>query len=389
MITRVRARNFKSLREVDISLGPLNVLVGPNMGGKSNVLDLFRFLYECWFPQPPSFGPLSALARRQGIEEVLWKGGRESLLSIGIEFVEPARQDRTFAYEIEIASGAGGYVNIQKEALTLREGSEEHPLMIRDEDGRWLQNADRSKLVVVQAERSALELAPPNWDGYPLKISAQNWRFHQLIPGLMKQANQMTTGGVLDVHGSNLSAWLMWLQTRSPEAFGRIAEVLRDVFPGVRQLLTWPTQQGTVYLASEEQGLLRPTPLFQMSDGELAFLALLSLILAPDDLSGTLFFIEEPENHLHPRLLETLSALLRQAQQEVAERNVPPSQIVFTTHSPLVLNQMKLDEILWVEKRHGETRVIRPDSKPYLRKLVEDDELGLGDLMFAGALGEE
>jgi predicted ATPase len=77
MITRVRARNFKSLRDVDISLGPLNVLVGPNMGGKSNVLDLFRFLYECWFPQPRSFGPGGALTRRQGIEEVLWKGGQE------------------------------------------------------------------------------------------------------------------------------------------------------------------------------------------------------------------------------------------------------------------------------------------------------------------------
>src|SRR5580700_391497 len=119
MITHVRARNFKSLRDVDISLGPLNVLVGPNMGGKSNVLDLFRFLYECWFPQPPSFGPGSALTRRQGIEEVLWKGGQEKLLSIAIEFLDTGRPGREFAYELEIAGGAGGYITIQKEALTL------------------------------------------------------------------------------------------------------------------------------------------------------------------------------------------------------------------------------------------------------------------------------
>jgi predicted ATPase len=143
-----------------------------------------------------------------------------------------------------------------------------------------------------------------------------------------------------------------------------------------------------VYLASNEQGLLRPTPLFQMSDGELAFIAYLSLIFAPDDLGGTLFSIEEPENHLHPKLFETLVALLRQVQLETSDRGVPPSQIICTTHSPLVLDQMKLDEILWIEKKHGETKVIRPNDKPHLRKLVEDEGLGLGDLMFAGALGQ-
>jgi predicted ATPase len=389
MITRVRARNFRSLRDVDFTLGPLNVLVGPNMGGKSNVLDLFRFLHQCWFPQAATFGPGNALTQRQGIDEVLWKGSQDRLLSISIEFRETARPGREFAYELEIVGGAGGYFTIQNETLTLREGSKDHRLIVRDDNGRWLVNVDQSKLVNVQAERSGMEMAPLNWDGYPLKLFAQNWRFHQFVPAVMKQANPMTAGNILDLHGSNLSAWLMWLQTKSPQSFARIAEVARDVFPEIRDLLTWPTQQGTVYLASNEQGLLRPTPLFQMSDGELAFIAYLSLILSPDELGGTLFLIEEPENHLHPKLIETLVALLRQVQQEVADRGVPRSQIVLTTHSLLVIDEMKIEEILWIAKKQGETKVIRPNDKPHLRKLVEDEELGLGDLMFAGALGEE
>src|SRR5207249_3300880 len=89
MITRLQVRNFKSLRDVDLPLGPLNVLVGPNMGGKSNILDLLTFLFECWFPKLGTWGPVNALANRQGIEEVLWKGGQDKLLSISIEFVEP------------------------------------------------------------------------------------------------------------------------------------------------------------------------------------------------------------------------------------------------------------------------------------------------------------
>jgi len=389
MITRVRARNFRSLKEADFPLGRLNVLVGPNMGGKSNILDLFRFVYECWFPSSSAVsGPGSALARRQGMDEVLWKGSNDRLLSLGFELRE--RSGREFEYALELIGGVAGYVNIQKETLALRDGGEGHQLIVRDEAGRWLQNVGSLKLgVSIQAERSAMELAPPNWDGSLVRSFALNWRFHQLVPALMKQANQITAHNVLDIPGSNLSAWLMWLQTRWPQTFVRIAEVMRDVFPGVRQLLTWPTQQGTVYLASEEQGLLRPTPLFQMSDGELAFLAFLSLIFAPGELGSSLFLIEEPESHLHPRLFGTLVSLLRQGQQEAADRGLEPSQVIFTTHSPQVLDQMRLEEVLWVEKQEAATKVIRPDSKPHLKKLVEDEQMGLGDLMFAGALGGE
>ena len=51
MINRIRIKNFKSLKDVDLALGPLNVLVGPNMGGKSNILDAFFFLQQFLTPQ--------------------------------------------------------------------------------------------------------------------------------------------------------------------------------------------------------------------------------------------------------------------------------------------------------------------------------------------------
>jgi predicted ATPase len=358
------------------------------MGGKSNLLDALRFLNESWFPQAGTYGPVNALVRRGGIDEVLWKGGRDRLLSVGVEFTDPAQPDRSFKYGIELVGGATGYVNIQTEQLVLLEGEKQYPLITRESEGRWLVNADGQRLFTVDAERSAMELAPRNWDGYPLKCFAQNWRYYNLVPSLMKQLNQVGAGGVLEPQGQNLSAWLMWLQTRAPDSFNRIAEAARDVFPEIRRLLTWPTLQGTVNLVSEEHALARPIPLFQMSDGELALIALLSLVCTPEDLGANLFLVEEPENHLHPKLLETLVALLRQVQEEESDRNVPPFQLMLTTHSPYLVNQMNLDEILWVEKKHGETSVVRPSDKTHLRKLVEDKVLGLGDLMFTGALGE-
>ena len=151
MITRLQVRNFKSLRDVDVPLGPLNVLVGPNMGGKSNILDLLTFLFECWFPKLGTWGPVNALANRQGIEEVLWKGGQDKLLSISIEFVEPIRADRKFIYEIEVVAGVGGYVNIQKETLILQEDGKEQALIVRHNDGTWLVNANGDRLVAGSA----------------------------------------------------------------------------------------------------------------------------------------------------------------------------------------------------------------------------------------------
>jgi predicted ATPase len=117
--------------------------------------------------------------------------------------------------------------------------------------------------------------------------------------------------------------------------------------------------------------------------------ALLSLIYAPSEHRTTLLCIEEPENYLHPRLLETVVALLRQARQEAVDSKIPPAQIMLTTQSPYLVNQFSLDEIVWTEKRTGETKAYRPAGKGNLKKLIEDKDFGLGELMFTGALGEE
>jgi predicted ATPase len=87
--------------------------------------------------------------------------------------------------------------------------------------------------------------------------------------------------------------------------------------------------------------------------------------------------------------METLVSLLRQVQQEVRRSSQSPTQLILTTQSPYLVNQFSLDEVVWIEKKNGETKAFRPSSKTDLKKLVEDKELGLGDLMYTGALGDE
>src|SRR5580693_924673 len=85
MLTKIRAHNFKSLKDVTLDLGPRNVLVGANMAGKSNVIDLFRFIHDITFSRQPGTGALSsAVFGRGGFGELLWKGGTEQGIEIAL-----------------------------------------------------------------------------------------------------------------------------------------------------------------------------------------------------------------------------------------------------------------------------------------------------------------
>lgn len=390
MITRLHVRNFKSLRDVDISLGPLNVLVGPNMSGKSNILDAVLFLNQVFFPEAGAQGVSFALAQRGGVNEVLWKGGNEKLITFDLECTDDTDPLTGYKYSLELIAGAGGFATVQKESLTLLRSGTESPLLRQEQSSVQFLNADGKSLGNIgQGGVSSMQHAFPTWDGYKFLEWAKLWRYYHLFPLAMKKASPMALGQVLAINGDNLSAWLMWLQTHSPEAFGRLNEVLRDLFPDVIQIKNIPTPDGNVHLSVDEKGLRRPTFVWQASDGFLVLTALLSLIYVPPELSGTVFFIEEPENHLHPKLLETLVALLRQVRQEVVSAKRPLAQILLTTQSPFLVDQVSLEELIWVEKRNAETKAFRPADKKNLRKLVEDKDLGLADLMLTGVLAED
>jgi predicted ATPase len=386
MITRLQVRNFKSLRELDMQLGPINVLVGPNMAGKSNILDALRFLHEIVFPKPGMDGISFALAQRGGANEVLWKGGDETLITIALEATNPAEAKREYRYELQLLVGLGGFATIQNESLKVIDSGSEQDLIALKQGFLWLKNLDGRELGGMGSNRAALQGASPVWDGHRFYEMLRLWRFYHLLPPNMKKPSQMASGAVLDEPGGdNLSAWLMWLQTHSPEALASVNEVLRDLLPGLSQIRTIPTEDGNVHLSIREHGLKRPASVWQASDGFLALTALLSLVYVPPERGGTLYCIEEPENHLHPRLLETLVALLRQAQG----KNGSQAQFLFATQSPYFVDQFSLDELYWVEKEKGETKAFRLADKAELRKTVEDKVRGLGDLMYSGALGKE
>lgn len=383
MIKRLQVKNYKSLKEIDLELGLRNVLVGPNMAGKSNLIDCFKFLTHMCIS-----GVNTAFMNRGGFSEVMWKGEDDGPISfrLVIEHETTEREsERSYEYEIAITGTTTGLISIEKEHLTVKRGELVSILIdLRHGQGKVMHSDGTIAFTTEDPTRSALEFNVPGWEGMDVKNYISTWRFYRLLPALMKQPNPVVAQQFLTESGENISSWFMTLQTKYPDEFRLIKQTACDAFPGLKEILTPPTQFATTFMITQEKYLKRPITIGHMSDGEIVFLAWLSLIFSP--LGAPLFCIEELENHLHPKLLETLVEVLNQRQNELGTH---AAQIIATTHSPYLVDKVNLDDLIVVEKSNGATRCIRPASKTHLKELLEHEELGLGELWYSGALSGE
>jgi predicted ATPase len=234
---------------------------------------------------------------------------------------------------------------------------------------------------------SMLDFNVPNWPGTAFKQYLIQWRYYSLIPVAMKQLKPFVRANFLEEHGENLVEYLTTLKTTYAESFREIERVAKDTFPELDQLIPEPNQTGQVLLTLREKFLRTPITAWNMAEGEISFIALLSLILAPAELGSPIACVEEPENHLHPRLLETLAELLKQTEAKFIERGDGAAQIFATTHSPYLVDQFDIGDLIVVEKLRGETSYTRPRDKTELQQLISREKLGLGELWYSGALG--
>lgn len=393
MIRRVRARNFKSLNDISVELGQRNIAVGPNMSGKSNFTSLFRFLTRMVLPAPGIHGLPNAVNEMGGFAELAWRGASSNLVSIALEGdFSPSDHDmvdESWVYSLDFVSDGRGHVSVQDERLTISGPRGSHDAIVKDPRSgrRVIASRDRGPFQeVLDVSRSALEFELPEWEGNRVRRLFTGARYYNLIPALMKQVNRTAAPSFLEEGGGNFSAWMLLLQTRYGEAFQKINLAARGVFSDIGMVFTYPTEQSTVLVASSERHLKSPVPVWHMSDGELCFLAWLSLIFCPPELGAPAYFIEEPENHLHPRAIEALVALHDQVRNDPTLR---PAQVFVTTHSLVLIDRVSVDDLVVFQRRNGATVCTRPSEKSHLHDLLSQEELGLGDLYYSGSLGRD
>jgi predicted ATPase len=409
MIKKLKVKNFKSLKDFECNFSePVSVLAGPNMSGKSNIIDALMFISES-----VNAGYQTAIQNRNGYWEIKWKGKKTQKvddtqpehISFFIEgdiYLQKYKKNFDFTYLFELSADGYGNPSIQKEELSI--------------DGRTIittvsQNNVKLKHGLEDADgfitfnfmnQSALQTVNiSNGIAFDVRLffSRMANSFYTLEPVSMKNTqNPSSSQQFLTRDGGNLSSWLLTLQTKHDENFARLTSAIRNILPNIKNIFTVPTQYSTVYLSSKENNIEGPINLLNMSDGEIKLIALLSLIFAPPELTSPFIVIEEPENYLHPGILKDIVGLFRYARSDDSKKQVEGniknnletpvelSQILITTHSLVLIDNFNIDELIIVKKEQGGTTVIYPKDDADMKKLIEDKEVGLGSLYFSGAL---
>ncbi|WP_234004060.1 AAA family ATPase [Nocardiopsis sp. SBT366] len=393
----LEVENFRSLRQVSIPLGPLNVLVGPNGVGKTNLLDVFRFLADII---QTDIEP--ALEGRGGFESTAFRGGGRTPSNIRIRLKATwTRHSSTRApdeYEFKIT----------------RRRRDGRDTLSRQESFQFKRTKGRGRRITIQGENAQVVDTRKNEDEDPVTRSIGLQRFSSGLSTLPRLSDDAGGGEVatlaeglasfrvfdVDVssarfpsritnslqdtklaeNASNLALFLFTLKRNDLESWQRLVADAREVLPQLRSIdFEFPSGSAREVIAVlHESGLRVPTELADASYGTIRLLGLLALLYDPNPPALTC--IEEIDHGLHPQALE----LLVERTREASER----TQFLIATHSPALADRLRPDEIIVCERDGDGASQIPAISRERLEAIVERSEgLPLGELWFSGVLG--
>jgi predicted ATPase len=372
-IEYLRVRGYRALRDLELKgLTPLTVFLGPNGSGKSTVFDVFAFLSECF-----SVGLRKAWDRRNRFKELRTRGFDGPIV---FELKYRERTDRpVITYHLAIDEDPAKGPHVAEEWLQWRRKSYGKPFRFLDfsngngrvvtgdmpdaEDERVEEKLDSPEMLAVNTlgqlakhpRVSALRRFITGW--YLSYLTTANTRG---IPEAGPQEHLSSTG-------DNLPNVVQYLkeQQQHPNRLQEILSVLARRVPRLEKVDTEIMADGRLLLAIKDAPFERPILAKFASDGTLKMLAYLTVLYDPTP--PKLIGIEEPENHLHPRLLPELAEECRNASAR--------TQLLVTTHSPFFVNGL-LPHELWVLYR---------DEKGYTQARRAADMKGVREFMAEGA----
>ena len=404
-IERLRVTNFRSFRELELELSPLSVLVGANASGKTNFVQLFRFLRDV-----ANEGFDSALALQGGVELVRnLRLGASEPLTIEIEGGFPNRMTfspanislRRYHYSLTIAftRGRGGYrvaeerfrvwledSEARQHAATLtRRGSSidaEIPSALFRDTLRGGRKLTSSRLERGQSLLQALWILPipspkPVFAALAeLGLSLRTIAAYDFDVRAMKRPTRLETRLQLEESGENLAATLREL-FRSREKRRIFQRMLQQFLPEAQGMNVQVEPEKSVSYSLREQHLGRQRlPSYRLSDGTVE---LIGLIIAVYFTQTHFLIIEEPDRHLHPVLIERL---MRHLKETVWRR-----QILVTTHNPQMVRHTPLESLLLVQRDYeGFSQIIRPSENAHVKHFLQH-QLGLHELFVDNLLG--
>lgn len=404
IIEGFRVQNFRALRDVSLGklsggqagdpLTPFTVVIGKNGVGKSSLFDAFGFVADCLTTDVET---ACDMKQRGGFERLRSKGVNEPM-RFEIYYRE-APKERPITYELSIDLDGSGRPYVKSELLKQRRKGQSYgrpyPFLRLDRGKGKVWAGEEAVEIEGEEDRTqaVVELTDPRQLGIAtlgtLKEHPRIKRFRDFLKGWYLSyfypdaARSLPSAGPqrhLNVHGDNIGNVVQFMEREHKDRFKSILARIASKIPGIVSIDTEVTTDKRVLLRFNDGAFDDPFFAQQMSDGTLKVFAYLLLLEDPEP--PPFICIEEPENGLYHKLLESLAQEFRT--HATGKKNAP--QIFVTTHQPYFVDALSPKEVWILEKGEDGFSTIRRVSELEVVKNLVAEGLPLGGLWYSDYL---
>jgi predicted ATPase len=356
-LQHIQIRGFKSIKQLDLEMKSINILIGANGAGKSNFISIFTFLRNL------SEGKLQTYAERNGFANAFFHFG--------------AKETKKITLEIDIGNNGYHVDFIHGEANDALVFDNEYCTFI----GSHKQFKIKGKLGESGLRPDALA------DSAAVKEYTQEYlqkcrvyHFHDTSATAgFKQAQKLNASTTLQSDASNLAPFLTFLKKLNRPSYEEIVAAVRTVAPFFHDFYLEP--QGE---KGDESILLRwthrdhdaPFSANQLSDGTARFMCMATLFLQPFSSKPSTIVLDEPELGLHPAALDVLAEIIKSVSKK--------TQVICSTQSVAFANQFSPEDFIVVDQKNGSSAFKRLE-KSSLEHWLED--YGMGDIWTKNLVG--
>lgn len=399
LIEGFRVQNYRALKDVTLGklstqqkvepLSPFTVVIGRNGSGKSTLFDAFGFVADCLATDVET----ACDAKHRGGFEGMRSLGTDEPIRFEIYYREAPGQ-RPITYELAINLDESGRPFVESEVLKQRRKGQKHgrpyPFLRLNhgkgqvwageeavEGGSGEENRTDEEVELTDLRQLGIATLGTLKEHPRIKLFRdflKGWYLSYFHPDAARSTQAAGAQRHLSVHGENIGNVVQFMERDYRERFQSILDRIAEKIPGVDRIRAVVTEHKQVLLQFNDDAFTDPFYVNQMSDGTLKIFAYLLLMEDPDP--HPFICIEEPENGLYHRLLDTLANEFRS--HATGHKNAP--QIFVTTHQPYFVDALSPEEVWVLEKGQGGfSSITRASALELVRNLVAQ-ELPLGGL---------
>ncbi|MCK4920644.1 MAG: AAA family ATPase [Bacteroidales bacterium] len=351
MIEYIEIKGFKSVKNMQLELKPVNVFIGSNGAGKSNFVSFFKMAHAIFNRQ------LQRYVIEEKADNILHFGRKISETMSGkMIFADDAQNNNAYWFNLAQTKEGGLFIKEEGSGYNVTRDNNYQNYFTKS-------NVEETYITKDSSYRNTY------LRGYLSDI--QIYHFHDTsATSLLRRECDVDDNDYLKADGRNLPAFLYYLHEEHPKLYKRIEKTIKSIAPYIDKFVLKPKKlkKDEIELRWVEKG--DPNSSFnayQFSDGTLRFIALVTVLMQPEP--PKVIVIDEPELGLHPQAIQKLAGLIKMASNK--------TQLILSTQSVNLVDCFDTNDIVTVDRSVSENQsVFKRLDNDKLHDWLEEHTLG-------------